>query len=348
MTELYEEKKAQYAVRARQALLECGLSEIQVEKVLPRIIASTLFFKGRLSEQSAFWNFHSKLTKTAKLLGISESRYMEAAIQEPVLFFRLPEKINRSIEETAQLLGIRKSQYLGAALKYPVLFYQRPSSVHSRVKEAARLLNIDTAQYVEAALVLPELFYRSPQAINKNVRGAARLLKISKARYIGAALMQPQIFCQLPERIYYNIEAGAQAVGVSRTRYIEAALQHPPLFSQLPETIGNHARLMRLFNVRGLIIPDVAEKFMIRPRLLSMADDNFYLRLVFAQLADRKAEKKFGLLSRDRKYVERRVVEYLGHDPDQKTVERKGGFKVHKRNHQLVRMIETGLIKEYN
>jgi len=203
------------------------------------------------------------------------------------------------------------------------------------------------AAYVAAALKQPSLFTQSPAKINGNIAGAADLLGVKKAAYVAAALKQPSLFYQSPVTINANIEGAAGLLGVKKAAYVAATLKQPSLFSQSPVTIYNHGRLMRLFNVRGIIEPDVDVYFLKQPLLLTLADSNFKLRLAYAHFAGRREEERYSLLSEKRGKIEKALVEVMVHDPAETMVNRNGGFSSDKRHHQLERMIETGLIKGY-
>lgn len=113
----------------------------------------------------------------------------------------------------------------------------------------------------------------------------------------------------------------ARLMGVKPSVFIQAAVKQPPLFYQKPKTISGHAKLMQQFNERGIIKPDVQDFYLKNPAFLCLANDNFKLRLTFADHAGIQGSEDFSLLRRSRKKVEADMVEILGYDPSNKNID---------------------------
>ena len=78
---------------------------------------------------------------------------------------------------------------------------------------------------------------------------------------------------------------------------------------------------MREFNKRGIITPDVEQYYLKQPASLCLSDDNFKLRLTFAEHTGLRNQKNFSLLKCTRKDIEHAMVETLGYDPENKKID---------------------------
>lgn len=296
---------------------------------------------------------NGNVLQSAQLLGISRQAFIKAALKQPSLLYQSPETINARVEQAAVLLGLEKVDFVKACQLQPAVFCLTPEKINGNIEGAAALLGVPKADYVKAAQRQGSLFSRSPTKINANIEAAAGLLGITKEEYVGAAMSQPSLFTQKATRINGNIEAGAQLLGLTKDNYVQTALTLPTLFyrlpekinrnveaaaremglskaevlaqviarqpslmTQAPETIARHARMIRRFEDKGLI-PVEADALMQRsPGLLTLSDDNFFLRRAYAVVAELENPQTIKILKDSRRSIERAFVAALGHDPD--------------------------------
>lgn len=296
---------------------------------------------------------HGNAEQSASLLGISKQAFIRAAMKQPSLLYQSPDTTNTRVERAAALLGLSKADFVKACQRQPAIFCLTPEKINGNIESAAALLEVPKADYIRAAQRQPSLFSRAPAKINENIEQAAGLLGITKQAYLGAALSQASLFTQKAARINQNVETGAQLLGISKEDYVKAALKLPTLFyrspakinrnvediaramgmgktdaldkviarqpslmTQAPETIVRHARMIRRFEDKGLI-PVPADALMQRsPGLLTLSDDNFFLRRAYAAVTNLENPQTIKLLKDSRRSIERAFVAALGHDPD--------------------------------
>ena len=186
------------------------------------------------------------------------------------------------------------SQYLQAAATFPVLFYQRPGGIHAKL-----------SQVVD---------HFAPQGL-------------TLTGYLRAVLRKPSLFVQTPATVIANIESVVQhflSEGLTIRDYLGAALKQPQLFYQAPSTIIGHVDLVIEMQRRGLIafprgtdasghgpLAGLFAFLVERPMYFCLADDNYALRIRYAELS---GERPAGtaLLTRHRHQVERDVARLLG------------------------------------
>ena len=152
---------------------------------------------------------------------------------------------------------------------------------------------------------------------------AATLLGITFEQYKNAAVRQPQLFRVAPEKANENIERTAELLGIQKNVFIQSALQRPQLFYLDPETIAGHATLMHQIEDEGFVPRGVQKLYLGRPILLTLADDNFELRLEFARhtgigQGDRAPNNM--ILTESRKRIQENFLLALGHDPKIKVI----------------------------
>lgn len=296
---------------------------------------------------------NGNVEETARLLGISRAAFIKAAVSMPSLLYQSPETVNARAEGAAALLGLEKADFVKAGQRQPAVFCLTPERINGNIESAADLLGVAKAEYAQAAQRQPSLFGRKAEKINANIEAAAGLLGVTKQEYLGAALSQPSLFTLKAERINRNIETGAGLLGITKGHYVKAALALPTLFyrspekinrnveaaaremgmskedalakviarqpslmTQKPETIAGHARMIRRFEEKGLI-PVSADALMQRsPGLLTLSDDNFFLRRAYAVVAELENPQTIKILKDSRRSIERAFVAALGHDPD--------------------------------
>jgi len=231
-------------------------------------------------------------------------------------------------------------------------------SYKERIEHSAALMNIDKEKFLTAALEQLQLFYQSPETLDDNVTRSAAIMNIDKEKFLTAALKQPQLFYQSPETLDDNVTRSATLLNIDKEKFVTAALKQPQLFSQSPETISGHARLMDSFARKGLTPDDVQDFYLNQPITLSLADNNFHLRLAFAHYEKRNQQPEqatgFSLLTAKRKQVERNFVEALGFNPDIKTVTAHKPLPMDIENTRdqnlriLISNIQNGLLKGYS
>ena len=149
--------------------------------------------------------------------------------------------------------------------------------------------------------------------------------------YLEATIRKPSIWAQSAATVVANIEAVVERFrpdGLTTRDYLQAALKQPQLFYQTPATVVGHVELIIEMWRRGLVtFPGeegaAAERplaplfaFLVeRPMYFCLADDNFTLRIRYAELSGRRPAGT-SLLTRPRHLVERDLACLLGRDAD--------------------------------
>ena len=345
--------KEKYRNHIISKLRELDLSDEQIQPIVPVLIDRTDFLNGVVSFDSPIFSYKEKVIQSAELMGVKKDQFVRAALKQPSLFYQSPKTLNSNVEGSTELMGITKDQFVRAALKRPSLFTQSPATLNSNVEGSTELMGITKDQFVPAALKHAPLFTQSPATLNSNVEGSAELMGITKDQFVRAALKRPQLFYQLPETLNSNVEGSTELMGITKNELVRAALKNPALFYQSPETISRHAALMNKMAEKNLVPESVEDYYLNNPFLLSLADNNFHLRMVFALHQSLENHDNFSLLKTNRKTIERNFAEALGHDPDVKTVTEPRPLNVDINSKELQNLrilianIKNGLLKSY-
>jgi hypothetical protein len=183
--------------------------------------------------------------------------------------------------------------------------------------------------YVRAACRCPQLFVKAPASLIANVRAVAHLFQahgLTLRAYLQSCLRSPPLFAMSPATVIANVEAIVHRFagdGLTLRHYLQAALQQPQLFYQSPATIIRHlGYLIEMYRQGLLSFPGEVQAppeqplaplfaFLSRsPLFLTLADDNYELRLRYAQVTGaRPAGTK--LLSLPRRRIEEELARAL-------------------------------------
>ena len=169
-----------------------------------------------------------KVGDGVKLLGITRKQYIKAGLRFPALFGR-PQKALENAAQSAKLLKISRIEFIEAACEQPTLFFHNPFRLVGNVTRSVVFLNITRDQFVKAALAYPSLFYSDPETIYGHVKQNARALGISEKEFVAIALKQPNLFLQSEENALSKIpyiKAIMEALGSTET--LGSALEKVP------------------------------------------------------------------------------------------------------------------------
>ncbi len=322
--------------RIRQELGKLPLSSEEIDRLAPRIAASTRF-SSQLNPESWVFDF--------------------------------AKKVNTVVERFADD-GLTAANYLQATLKHPQLLSMSTATVTGNITAAVEHFageGLNTRDYLRAAQKNPALFYQRPTTIVGNITGAVEHFAadgLTLRDYLTAALKQPQLFSQSPATITSNILGVTEcfaADGLATRDYLKAAVKFPPLFTQSPATIIGHVNMLIDLQRQGLISfkdeapPDQPLRplfaYLVKnPKFFSLADENYTLREISARILG-KHPNGTTLFWHPRHQVESDLAEALGHSdldtpvPKEPPPEQGGHARRHARNALLRAIIREGIVK---
>lgn len=300
----------------------------------------------------------------AAVLGISLQRYLgilKSQGQEQLLV-RSADTVRHHLEGDVQggwygmadLLGVPREDLVKNVLKRITLIVSTPRRINFNAKKAADLLGVDRQAYTAAALKrAPQLLTLRPTTINTNAERTAELLGIEKKAYVTAvAISAPQLLYQAPETISERVRQAAETLDLNKSEFVAMALKQPGLFYRDPSVIAHNARLMTLFQEKGILRDDPREFYKSKPDTLALAANNFHLRYIFARMSGMKDVGGFGVLRAPRGEIEQKLARLFGHDPETPVVTRPivKGLDVpddEKKHRAFVGLIRRGIVTKY-
>lgn len=167
-------------------------------------------------DNSSYYDFAGKITRSAELMGIEKSAFVVAALKEPTLFCQNPETLDGNMTRGAALMGIDKAAFVVAALKEPHMFGRNPVTLNDNVTRSAELTGIERAAFVAAALKQRPLFYQSPETIAGHARWAQEMARrgLLPSETMPFLLKAPQFLCISDDNFVLRILfAGAAGKG---------------------------------------------------------------------------------------------------------------------------------------
>lgn len=322
--------------RIRQELGKLPLTDEEIDRVVPRIAASTRFF-SHITPESPFFDFEKKINTVVERFsddGLTTNNYLRAALKHPQILCMSSDKIVGNITGVVEQLadaGLNTRDYLSAAQKNPALFYQKPETI------AGNMTGV-VAQFATEGLTL--------------------------RHYLSAALKHPQLFSVPPATVSSNILGVTDhfaADGLPTRDYLRAALKQPQLFSQSPATIIGHVNMIIDLQRQGLVsFKDEAQPdqplrplfaFLVNnPKFFSLASENYTVREISAHYSGYRPNGS-SLFWRPRHQVESELTEALGHCdqdtpvPKEPSPEQGGDANRHARNLLLRALIREGIVK---
>jgi len=258
---------------------------------------------GHLSRDSSVFDFPEKALANLEWLkpyGVTGADWAATAIKRPSLFCQKPETLQTNFEANLEWLksyGVTGADWAAAAVKYPQLLYQKPETLQTNFEanlEWLKPFGVTGADWASAAINRPPLFSQKPETLQTNFEANLEWLKpfgVTGADWAAAAIKQPSLFYQKPERLRTNFE-------------LLMVVCEMPAFKARKNDLT-----FREINVAWALS---------HPSVLCLAEDNFLLRLAYAEVTQPKPSA--ALLNDTRGKLEKKLVQALGHDPATKVV----------------------------
>jgi hypothetical protein len=184
--------------------------------------------------------------------------------------------------------------------------------------------------YVRAARRSPQLFVQAPASVIANVEAVAGRFQahgLTLRTYLQAALRAPPLFAMSPATVITNVETVVDHFagdGLTLRQYLQTAVKKPQLFYQSPATLIRHlGYLIEMYRQGLLTLPGEGQSqpgqplaplfsFLSHwPMCLTLADDNYALRVRYAEVTG-KRPGGIKLLSLPRRRIEEELTRALG------------------------------------
>lgn len=138
-------------------------------KVVDFLFKFFLSRERKFEPEGSFFDYETRVSKSASLLGIDEKTYLEkVALRQPSLLHQSPETIHDNIKGAAMLLGVDKETYIKKAiLKQPSLCAYDPERVF---KNYVFIKGAHTAGFITDKENSIDMVMKTPSALMSSER----------------------------------------------------------------------------------------------------------------------------------------------------------------------------------